>query len=346
MARRRVTIRDVAADAGVSVTTVSNVLNDVPGSRLTPQTQGRVRESAARLGYAPSVLAQSMRTRRSGMIGLIGDQVATTPFGGKMILGAQDVAKAHASLLLVVTSGFQREIEDAEVDQLMRRQVDGILHVSMFHREAGIPKRLVAEPIVLVNAFSTDDSVTWVVPDEVTGGRDAAQILLAAGHRRLGFINNEDDIPASRGRLEGFAQRAAGSGLAAADIAVTSADASSDGGYRAARALLGRPKPPTGLFCFNDRMAMGAYRAAAELGLRIPQDVSVVGFDDQEYVSEALHPRLTTIALPHYEMGAWGAERLFERIEALEGTGPAPVHLRLRCPVIHRDSVAPPADDA
>lgn len=340
MARRRVTIRDVAADAGVSVTTVSNALNDAPGSRLTPETKGRVRASAAKLGYRPSTIAQSLRTRRSGIIGLIGDEVASTPFAGKMILGAQDVARANASLLLVVTTGYQHEVGESEIDQLVRREVDGVLYASMYNREVTLPRRLASEKVVLVNASTTDESVTWVVPDEVRGGQDVAGLLLEAGHRRLGFINNEHDIPASRGRLAGFRQRAAEAGVPEGDVVVVAGSADADGGYRAARALLGRPGRPTGVFCFNDRMAMGAYRAAAELGLRIPDEVAVVGFDDQEYVSEALYPRLTTLALPHYEMGAWGAERLFESI-AREGE-PTPVHHRMQCPVVRRDSVAAP----
>lgn len=342
MVRRRITIRDVAADAGVSATTVSNALSDAPGSRLTAETKDRVRQSAARLGYRPSALAQSLRTRRAGIIGLIGDEVATTPFAGKMILGAQDGAKAHDSLLLVVTSGYQHEVDESEIDELVRRQVDGVLYASMYHRQVRLPPRLANETVVLINASTPDTSISWVVPDEVTGGRDAAALLLEAGHRRLGIVDNEHDIPASRGRLAGFLGRAADSGIPRDAIVVVAGSADAAGGYRAARALLSLAERPTGLFCFNDRMAMGAYRAAAELGLRVPGDVSVVGFDDQEYVGEALHPRLTTIALPHYEMGAWGAERLFERIEHAGGPLPTPAHHHMRCAVVRRDSVAAP----
>jgi LacI family transcriptional regulator len=120
-----------------------------------------------------------------------------------------------------------------------------------------------------------------------------------AGHRRLGFINNVDDIPASSGRLEGFRAHLIEEGAAADDVAVVAVESDPVGGYVAARELLTRKPRPTAIFCFNDRLAMGAYRAAAELRLRIPEDVSIVGFDNQEYVADGVFPGLTTIELQH-----------------------------------------------
>ncbi|MDT0163951.1 LacI family DNA-binding transcriptional regulator [Actinotalea sp. AC32] len=341
MKQRRVTIKQVAAEAGVSITTVSHVLNDVPGVRAHPATRERVKEAAARLGYVPNRLAQSLRTQRSNTIGLIGDEIATTPFAGKLILGAQDVALEKEAVVLVVSTGYQRDVENREIEELLRRQVDGILYASMFHRRVELPPQLASVPTVLVNAQCTTPGVPWVVPDEVAGGRDAAEVLLAAGHRRLGFINNIDDIPAAAGRLEGFIGRLAEDGVAADDVAVVAAETDPPGGYAAAMDLLGRDRRPTAIFCFNDRLAMGAYRAAAELGLRIPEDLSVVGFDNQEYVADGIHPGLTTIELPHFDMGVWAAEQLFNQIDG--GSGDAPSE-RLRGPVVHRGSVAPPND--
>ncbi len=339
MKQKRVTIKEVAAEAGVSITTVSHVLNDVPGVRATSATRQRVRDAAARLGYVPNRLAQSLRTRRSNTIGLIGDEIATTPFAGKLILGAQEVALERDAIVLVVSTGYQRDVENREIDELLRRQVDGILYASMYHREVALPPQLAAVPTVLVNAECTTPGVPWVVPDEVAGGRDAAELLLAAGHRRLGFINNIDDIPASVGRLEGFQARLLEEGIAADDLAVVTAESDPIGGYEAGRQLLARKQRPTAVFCFNDRLAMGAYRAAAELGLRIPDDISIVGFDNQEYVADGIFPGLTTIELPHFDMGVWAAEHLFKRIEGVGVDAPSE---RLRGPVIHRGSVARP----
>lgn len=340
MQQRRVTIKQVAAEAGVSITTVSHVLNDVPGVRVNPATRDRVQETASRLGYVPNRLAQSLRTQRSNTIGLIGDEIATTPFAGKLILGAQEVALSRDAVVFVVSTGYQRDVENREIEELLRRQVDGILYASMFHRRVGLPPELASVPTVLVNAECTTPGVPWVAPDEVAGGWDAADVLLSAGHRRMAFINNVDDIPASTGRLEGFLDRLTDAGIAVADVTVVTAESDPAGGYAAAMELLVAERRPTGIFCFNDRMAMGAYRAAAELGLRIPEDLSVVGFDNQEYVADGLFPGLTTIELRHFDMGVWAAEQLFDRIDGAPGEAPSSL---LRGPVIRRASVAPPS---
>jgi LacI family transcriptional regulator len=337
---RRVTIKQVAEEAGVSITTVSHVLNDVPGLRVNPGTRQRIQDVSARLGYVPNRLAQSLRTRRSNTIGLIGDEIVTTPFAGKLVLGAQEVALTRDTVMFVVSTGYERDVENRQIEELLRRQVDGILYASMFHRKLDLPEQLESVPTVFLNAECTTAGVPWVAPDEIAGGRDAAEVLIEAGHRRLGFINNIDDIPASTGRLEGFRARMLEAGLPADALTVLAVESDAPGGYAAALRLLGGPDRPTGVFCFNDRVAMGAYRAAAELGLRIPQDVSIVGFDDQEYVADSAYPGLTTIALPHYEMGAWAAQKLFKKINGTTGDTPTAL---LRGPVVHRGSVAPPS---
>lgn len=337
--RQRVTIKDVAAKAGVSITTVSHVLNDVPGLRVNPDTRDRVLETAKNLGYLPNGVAQSLRTQRSNMIGVVGDEIITTPFAGGLILGAQEVALSKNSVLFVVSSGYRRDLENREIEELLRRQVDGILYASMYHRKAELPELLRSVPSVFMNAECTTPGVPWVAPDEVGGGWDAADTLLRAGHKRVGFVNNTDEIPASVGRLQGFRERLALEGLPEDHLSVATAKDDPAGGYIAVMELLTRDPRPTGIFCFNDRMAMGAYRAAAEMGLRIPDDLSIVGFDNQEYVADGLFPGLTTIELAHYEMGVRAAEQLFLLIEGKEVEPEASL---LRGAVVTRDSVSAP----
>ncbi|MDO5035171.1 MAG: LacI family DNA-binding transcriptional regulator [Actinomycetaceae bacterium] len=334
--KKRVTIKDVAAEAGVSITTVSHVLNEVPGLRVNPATQQRILDATEKLGYVPNRLAQSLRTHRSKTIGLIGDEIVTTPFAGKMILGVQEVALDRNFVLFVVSTGYQQEVENREIDELLRRQVDGIIYASMFHRKLEMPKQLSAVPTVFLNAECLTPGIPWVTPDEVAGGRDAASVLLEAGHTRLGYIDNVDDIPAAAGRMKGFRERLEQEGLSDA-LLVKSVETDAQGGYVAAKELLSRADRPTAIFCFNDRIAMGAYRAAAELELKVPRDVSIMGFDNQDYVADGLYPGLTTIELPHYEMGTWAAEQLFKLIdgEELETSSN-----RLRGPIITRDSVS------
>jgi LacI family transcriptional regulator len=338
MSQRKVSIKDVAAHAGVSVTTVSHVLNEAPGKRITDSTRARVKQAADELGYAPSSVARNLRLQRSQMLAMISDEIATTPYAGRMILGAQEAASKAGWLLMVVNTGLDPEFEAAEIRALRQRQVDGFLYATMYHREVVLPEAVDGVPTVLMDARSDDPSVASVVPDEVGGGRTATGELIRHGHTRIGFINNVDDIPATRGRLEGYRAALDDAGLAFDPRLVLDGMSDTEGGLQTARKLLSATERPTALFCFNDRMAMGAYHAAAELGLRIPEDLSVVGFDNQELIAEGLRPALTTVALPHYEMGAWAVETLIAQIEGHELEGPR--QATLSCPLVPRNSVA------
>jgi LacI family transcriptional regulator len=350
MSSRNIGIKDVARAAGVSVTTVSHVLNDVAYARVSPETKDKVRAAAEELGYGPNRLAQALRTRRTGMLGLVSEDIATTPHAGRIILGADEAARERGYNLMIINTSAAASLESrtADVGALLERQVDGILYATMYHRSLELPANLATVPSVLVDSVSTGGNITAVVPDEEGGARTAVTELLNAGHTRIGFLNNTDDVPATRLRLRGFRAALAEAGLDGGAAPVESEPSEVQGGYAAARRMLGRggrAELPTALFCYNDRMAMGVYRAAAELGLSIPGDLSVVGFDDQELIAANLHPGLTTVALPHYEMGAWAAEQL---IDAIEGTTDlarmASRPTMLGCPLVRRDSVAPPAE--
>ncbi|GAB5077148.1 LacI family DNA-binding transcriptional regulator [Arthrobacter sp. AD-310] len=350
MSNKSIGIKDVARAAGVSVTTVSHVLNDVAYARVSPETKEKVRAVAEELGYGPNRLAQALRTQRTGMIGLVSEDIATTPHAGRIILGADEAARDRGYNLMIINTSAAASLDSrtADVGALLERRVDGILYATMYHRSVELPANLDSVPSVLVDSVSTGGNITAVVPDEEGGARTAVSALLKAGHTRIGFLNNTDDVPATRLRLKGFRAALAEAGLDGGAAPVESAPSEVQDGYEAARRILGgtgRADRPSALFCYNDRMAMGAYRAAAELGLRIPEDLSVVGFDDQQLIAANLHPGLTTVALPHYEMGAWAARQL---IDAIEGKADLARMARqptlLDCPLVPRDSVAPPAE--
>lgn len=346
MSYKNIGIKDVAVAAGVSVTTVSHVLNDVPYARVSPETRDKVKDAASRLGYGPNRLAQALRTQHTGMLGLISEEIATTPHAGRIILGADEAARARGYNLMIIntSSGASPESRQADVEALLERRVDGILYATMYHREVAIPANLARVPAVLVDAESLSGNMTSVVPDEEGGARAAVQSLLDAGHTRIGFLNNTDDVPATRDRLRGFRESLSMAGLDGGAAPVEAELSEAEGGYVAGRRMLQRPDRPTGLFCYNDRMAMGFYRAAAEFGLRIPEDLSVVGFDDQELIAANLYPGLTTVALPHYEMGAWAANNLIDAIEGKTDLALLASHPTiLDCPLVVRDSIAAPA---
>jgi LacI family transcriptional regulator len=335
----KIGIREVAKAAGVSVTTVSHALNEATSSRVNPQTQQHVRAVAKDLGYAPNRLASGLRNQRSQILGLVSDEITTTPFAGAMIRGAQEAAYERGYVMMVVNSGLDSELEQREIRMLQQHQVDGIVYAKMYHQGVVLPEELDGLPTVLLDAVSNDLSVSSVVPDEIAAAEAAVETLIGAGHTRIGMINNVDDIPATHGRLQGFHNALRRHGLTPDPQHITSAVADTAGGREAAMALLVLPERPSALFCFSDRVAMGVYQAASALGLRIPEDLSIVGTDNLEIIADALWPGLTTVALPHYDMGRWAVGRLLNDIE---GPAAPAVQEKLACPVVHRGSVGPP----
>jgi LacI family transcriptional regulator len=329
-------MHDVARLAGVSQTTVSFVVNNVPNANIPEETRDRVWSAINELGYRPNAVARSLRSQRSHTIGFLSDEVATTPHAGKIIQGAQDAAWASNKILMVINTGRRAEIEAAAVEMLLERRVEGIIYATMYHRPVTLPPELRQVPTVLLDCYVEDRSLPSVVPDEVQGGRTATEALLQKGHRRIGFMNNVDPIPATFGRLEGYKQA-----LAAYDVPfdaglVCVGASSAAEGYRCTLELMRLSEPPTALFCFSDIMAMGAYDALRKLGRSIPHDVAVVGFDNQELIAAHLHPPLSTLELPHYQMGQWAVQYLVEHTEHVSGE--TPVQQTITCPYIERSS--------
>ncbi|GIG28503.1 LacI family DNA-binding transcriptional regulator [Cellulomonas marina] len=340
----RVRIADVARAAGVSVTTVSLVLNDRNAARFPETTRTRIRDLAREMGYEPNVLARGLRTRRTHTIGLLSDRIATTPFAVGMVEAAQDVAREHGRLLFLVGTGGVREVEEDAVRALLAQQVDGMIYASMWHRPVDPPADLPPGTVFLDCYPVGDDARPAVVPDDLGGARAAIAHLVAAGHRRIGLVDiDEDPRPvASVLREQGYREVLAEAGVAPDPRwHVRSATTAAADAAAATETLLALPPAdrPTAVFCYNDQVAHGAYTAARRHGLRIPQDLSVVGYDDLVLIAPELDPPLTTVALPHHAMGRWATEVLL-------GVRPPPDEadgvLRMPCPLVERGSVSPP----
>lgn len=340
MAERRPRIKDIAAQAGVSPTTVSHALNRVPDTRISESTRLRVEKIASELGYAPNGLARALRLQRSNTLAMISEEIGTTPYAGRLILGAQETAFSMGWVLIILTTGGVANVEEREIQAVWQHQVDGVLYATTAHRYVSVPASLEGKPVFVVNAEASNERHPSVFPDEFQGGYDATMELLANGHRTIGMVNTGENLPARVGRREGYRKALEDSGIAYDDSLVAAAESSfAHDGYLAARRLLER-RHPTALFCFNDRMAMGAYRAAAEAGLSVPGDLSVIGFDNQSIVADAVYPGLTTMALPYYEMGALAVTALIEHVR-----DDAPLEsgsFALPSSLIRRDSVAAP----
>ncbi len=341
---RRVTMTDVANAAGCSQATVSFVLNATAGVKISDDTRGRVIEAARSLGYAAPSFAHLESDRATGpalakqtcrTIGFVVDQLGTSPEAVVAIDGARQATWAAGEVVLVAQTMNAPEMEEKTIRALLANGATALVYMTIFTRKVHLPEfiRTLDIPVALLNCYTDDHRFPAAVPAEVTGGQTATQHLIDHGHRRIGHITGEPWMEAARDRLKGY-RRA----LVAADIAfdpalVVEGNWSANTGYDATRKLLALELPPSAIFCQNDRMAVGCYEAIKEAGLRIPLDVSVVGYDDEE-ISQHLHPQLTTLILPHRAMGQWAATK-----PGL-GDGQRYPIIKFDCPLVQRNSVA------
>lgn len=337
------TLKDVAEAAGVSSATASLVLNGRADGRVSVELVGRVEEAAARLNYRPNLVARSLRTQESKTIGIISNDVATTPFAGAMLSGAQEVAWRNGWLLLLVNSNGDAAMEKAAVRSLIQRNVDGFIYAAMFHQEIETPDYLNGQKVILLDCVDSAKKYESVVPDEYQGATDAVQYLIDQGHTRIAHIGTKENTIACRERLKAFMDVLKANKIKFNPIYISEVTkGNSIDGYTGTQKLLALKDRPTAIFCYTDRMAMGAYEAITEAGLSVPKDISVVGFDNQLNIADALRPPLTTVQLPHFEMGAWAATRLLEAIDTENSEPLKQKGQVIACPLVIRDSVAPP----
>ena len=337
------TLKDVAEAAGVSSATASLVLNGRSEGRVSAEIASRVEDAAFRLSYRPNLIARSLRTQVSKTIGVISNDVATTSFAGAMLSGAQEVAWRNGWLLLLVNSNGEKAMEEAAIRSLVQRNVDGFIYATMFHQEIKAPDYLTKQKVVFLDCIDAKKQHHSVIPNEYQGATDVVQYLVEQGHTQIAYIGTTENTIAGRERLQAFKDVLKANKIDLnPDYVVEVAGANSIDGYTGTQELLALKTRPTAIFCYTDRMAMGAYDAIAEAKLSIPQDVSVVGFDNQLNIADAMRPPLTTVQLPHFEMGAWAVTRLLEAIDP-ENSEPLMQHGQvIACPLVIRDSVAPP----
>jgi LacI family transcriptional regulator len=333
---KRVTMMDVAKAAGCSQATVSVVLNNVTDIKISPELRARVLDATRSLGYglASPVRRPGLEDLRDSCIGFIVDQLATTPEAVNAIEGARHASWENDVTILVAQTQGRAEHERKAVARLLQAGAQGIVYMSIFTRRVSLAPVLEALPVplVLLNCYTSDGRFPSVVPDERTGGRMATASLLKKGHTRIGTIVGETFMEAAQDRLAGYREALADAGIAYDDRLVVEGNWTPTSGFEAAQRLLSLGEPPTAIFCQNDKMAMGCFSAISEAGLRIPGDLSVVGYDDDE-LSRHLRPQLTTLELPHRPMGAWAIEQLGKK------PSPAPHRIhRVGCTLIERAS--------
>jgi LacI family transcriptional regulator len=330
----KVTMQDVAREAGVSQSTVSFVLNGNNDVRIADATRERVLATVAELGYRHR---SGGRTRMRGVdvpfIGFMIDEIATSIFAAVSIEGAQEAAWKSGYVLDVAMTGSDRTYEQIVLDRWLHDGASGIIYGSILTREITAPKQLDVQRTVLLNCHCEKRAFTSVMPSEVLGGMVATEALIDAGRKRIAFVGGEEWMEAAADRHEGYRTALASNGHRYDANLVIPGNFLPSGGYAAARALLALDEPPDGIFCANDLMAIGVYEALKEVGKTIPGNVAVVGYDDQE-IARHLNPPLSTVLLPHREMGQWAVDWLLTHADKKV----APRTVRLECPLVKRES--------
>lgn len=328
------TIRDVAARAGVSVATVSYVINGT--KPVAPETAARVRRAIEELDYHPDASAQSLRTRTTHVIGVVVSDIAN-PFFATLVRGAEDCARQHGYSLLICNTAEDLENERMYLSLLARRRVDGLL-LAPTGKNDELIGRLMGRGmhIVFIDRTPPNLQAPAVLSQNEEGAYQATCYLIEQGHRRIGIVLGLPDVSTTAERLRGYRRALARYGLEFDEGLVAYGRSQVAAAREACEALLARASP-TAVFATNNLMTIGVMQAIRKLGLRCPEDISVVGFDDFDW-AEAFDPPLTTVAQDPYGIG----QRAMELLLGLLAGDREPEQVRLPVELRVRGSVAPP----
>lgn len=347
-----VTMRDIAAMARVSTSTVSLVINHRDKGRVKPDIAATIWKVAEELGYHPNAMARSLRSGRTHTITFISDQVATTPYAGEIIHGAEDAARQLGYMMFIIDADNERDIS-GDIDRMLSWGVDGYIYAKFANRYISVPPTLDDMQVVVVNAEERTVIHPRIEPDEFSIGYDATTRLIHAGCRRIAYIGCDEPAIAQVGRFKGYRQALKDAGIPF-DKRLTSRVSHGRPALEAVCKLLDDTHPD-GVFAFNDARAVYVYDYAFQHGLTIGEDLSVIGVDNHEVICDTTVPALTSVELPHYEMGFWGACKIISMIEGtdpieqervtpsynaasmppLDTDGPARIH----CAIVEKESI-------
>jgi LacI family transcriptional regulator len=298
------TIKDIAKKAGVSYATVSRALNGKYGVR--PSTRELVLDVARRMGYRPNAIARGLVTRRTMTLGLIVPDIRN-PFFPEVAGGVEDAARDAGYGVLLCNSNWQKASEREYVALLAGRRVEGIILAPISHAAEPVPDRAATLPVVYVASMPRDTARSYVVIDNVRGGLLATKRLLDAGRAPVAFVGSRES--ADDERFAGYRRAIEEHGMACEDRFVRLGDMRQEGGHRLFLRMIEDGDRPRSVFAENDLMALGCLQAARECGLRVPEDVAIVGFDDIPFASFP-EVQLTTIRQPTYDMGRMAVDIL------------------------------------
>jgi len=313
------TIKDIARLARVSHMTVSRVINNRPGVKAV--TKQRILRLVKELDYQPNLVARSLVVKRSKNLGMIITTIRN-PFYLELAQGIEDTARSCGYNVILCCTNYDLSLEGEHIRELKRRGVDGIILTSAQIKDGHVAA-LAREgfPLVLVNRRVLDlglsDKVDYIGVDNVKGGEMALEHLMRMGHRRIGIIRGSLESSVTVERMEGACRALAQYGISPQDDLVFGGDYLKGTGYEAAKRFLSLPRPPSAIFSLNDYMALGVYDALMEHGVRVPEDMALLGFNDIEFASLNM-VGLSTISQKKYTLGSMAVRRLMERIEGAQ----------------------------
>jgi len=306
-----VTLEEIARASGFSVSTVSRALTN-PNYPVNEVTRKRITEVARAMGYKPNMAARSLRTDQTNTIGIIADDILS-PFVPPIIRGIQDYLREHDFLSLIVNSDWDPDIEQDAINALISRPVDGIVFAESSHLAINDNLRQSGKPYVFAHRLFGSTIANSVVPDDHYGAALAVKHLVGLGHQRIAMIKGREGWHSASRRFAGYQAELAAQNIDFDPALVQQGDWEYEGGYSAARVLFAVASPPTAIFAANDLMALGAICAAQDAGLRVPQDIAIVGYDNREF-TRIVRPKITTVSMPVYEMGHTAAKLLLNQI--------------------------------
>ena len=330
--KKLLTVKEIAAQAGVSVGTVSHVLNNP--SKVRDERRKRVEDVMHKLGYQPSQLARGLRKKSTDLLGIIIPDIAN-PFFPNVVRGAEDIAYREGFRIILCNADNNPIKERTYFNDLKSFRPAGIMVIPSV--ESMLQKELIADmlPVVFVDRSPAWWAGDMVVADNEEGGYQVGRYLIRMGHRRIAAIGGPAQVSTSRERIRGFERALKDAGLALPADYIQEAAFNAEGGFGATVRLLELDKRPTAIFAASDLLASGALGAARKMGLECPKDVSIVGFDDLEFAS-LVNPALTTVYQPSYQMGVEACGLLLDRIRGGGGAAQRRVlktELRIRSSV-------------
>jgi LacI family transcriptional regulator len=306
-----VTLEEIAKATGFSVPTVSRALTNSTYP-VNPTTRQRIIEVAQAMGYKPNLSARSLRTDQTNTIGVIVDDILS-PFVPPIVRGIQDYLKEFDYLCLIVNSDWDPAFEQEAITTLVSRPVDGLIFVEYSHIAVNEALEQSRKPYVFVHRLFGSSVRNSVVPDDHYGATLAVRHLASLGHRRIAYINGLEGWHSAQWRLIGYKDELATQRFSFDVGLIQPGDWEFEGGYQATKNLLNLAELPTAIFAANDLMALGAIYALQDAGLRVPEDMAVIGYDNRDF-TKIFRPKITTVSMPVYEMGRQAAELLLKQI--------------------------------